>query len=115
MKFRIPDTLGLPVQSKVETELLKLLAARSRPLATAEVYRALADTFGLTLSQRTARWREGSADPAWNWLIRRAMERIEKKEKWAYRPERGLWGATETGRNRAKYLVEGLPDIFAET
>ena len=79
MKVRIPDSLKLPPQLEVEAELLKLLAARSPPLATAEVYRILAETFALTPWQRQAP-REGSphsSDPAWNWLVRRAMQRLE--------------------------------------
>ena len=55
MKVRIPDSPKLPPQLEVEAELLKLLAARSRPLNSTEAYRALADTFRLTSAQRDAR------------------------------------------------------------
>ena len=96
MRVRIPGSLGLPAQLRVEVELLKLLAARSRPLKTTEIYRVLAEACGVTLAQREAR-AEGSADPAWHWQVRRAMQRIEK-EGWAYRPQRGQWAATAKGR-----------------
>jgi hypothetical protein len=117
MKVRIPDTLKLPPQAKVEVELLKLLAARSRPLAPTEAYRALADTFRLTSVQQQAP-REGSvrsSDPAWNWLVRRAMQHL-KDEGWAYHPQHGFWAATEEGRSaqrgRDRYAAGG--DIFAD-
>ena len=114
MKVRIPDSLKLPAQRDVETELLKLLAARSRPLATQEAYRILADTFNLTSAQRDAR-PERSSDPAWHWLVRRAMQRLVK-EKWACHTQHGLWAATEEGRSaqrgRERYAA-GL-DIFTD-
>jgi hypothetical protein len=89
MKVRIPDTLKLPAQAAVEHELLKLLNARSRGLATTEAYRILADTFQLTPAQRDAR-RESSSDPAWHWLVRRAMQRLVKNG-WACHTQRGFW------------------------
>ncbi len=96
MRVRVPGSLRLPAQLRVEVELLKLLVARSRPLMTTEIYRALAEACGVTLAQREAR-AEGSADPAWHWQVRRAMQRIEN-EGWAYRPQRGQWAATANGR-----------------
>ena len=96
MRVRIADTLGLPPQAEVEIELLKLLASRSRLRLFTEVYRLLADTFGLTSSQRVARREVARPDPAWNWLVRRAMQRIQK-EGWAY-PRHGQWAATAKGR-----------------
>jgi len=63
---------------------------------TTEIYRVLAEACGVTLAQREAR-AEGSADPAWHWQVRRAMQRIEK-EGWANRPQRGQWTATANGR-----------------
>lgn len=113
MKVRIPDTLNLPAQAKVEAELLKLLASRSRSLGTAEVYRTLAETFGLSRAQREARREASSSDPAWNWLVRRAMQRLEK-EGWAQRPEHGAWAVTEKGRGEQRIREHGLPDIWAE-
>ena len=107
MKVRIPDTLNLPAQHRVEDELLKLLASRSRPLSTTEAYRTLADTFGLTAAQRVARRKEGSADPAWSWLVRRAMQRLQV-QKWTYRPDHGSWSATEAGRNQAEGIREDI-------
>ena len=111
MKVRIPKSLKLPAQAAVERELLKLLAARSRPQSTTEAYRTLADTFMLTPAQRDARAR-GSSDPCWSWLVRRAMQRLVK-QRWTCRTQRGFWAATERGRSQAKFAVEGLPDIFA--
>jgi Mrr N-terminal domain len=116
MKVRALESLKLPLQRDVEAELLKLLAARSQPSVITEVYRTLADTFRLTLVQRQAP--RGAAfrssfEPAWNWLVRRAMQRLQK-EGWACRPQYGFWAATEKGRGQAKIAVEGLPDIFAD-
>jgi restriction endonuclease Mrr len=98
MKVRIPDKLGLPAQEKVETELLKLLASGSRPVSTAEAYRRLADTFGLTAAQRTAPSEGGRGEPAWNYRVRWAMEHIEKEKGWARRIQRGMWTATAAGK-----------------
>ncbi len=98
MRVRAPEKLGLPDQSKVEAELLKLLAFNLRPLSTAEIYRQLADTFGLTASQRVARREVARLDPAWNWLVRRAIHRLEA-DGCAYRPDRAMWVVTEKGRS----------------
>jgi len=97
MKVRIPDSLGLPTQSKAEDELLKLLASRSRPLSTSEAYRQLADACGLTQAQRSARAEGVRAESAWNYRVRWAMDRIEKNG-WAERIQRGMWTATANGR-----------------
>jgi hypothetical protein len=102
MSVPIPDKLRLPDQSRVETELLKLLAFNSRPLSTLEIYRQLADAFALTASQRVARREAARLDPAWNWLVRRAMQRLEA-EGWAYRPDRAKWVATEKGRSQGHF------------
>jgi hypothetical protein len=114
MKVRIPDNLGLPAQQKVEAELLKLLVFNPRPLSTSEIYRQLADTFALTPSQRVARREPARLDPAWNWLVRRAMQRLEA-EGWAYRPDRAVWAVTEMGRSQQQLRQHGLPDIFEES
>jgi hypothetical protein len=98
MKLRIPDGVSLPAQAKVEGELLKLLASSQRPLASSEVYRMLADTFMLAATQQVARRDTARLEPAWNWLVRRAMQRIEKEEGWACRPRCGQWSATGRGR-----------------
>jgi restriction endonuclease Mrr len=121
MKIRIPDSLGLPTQAKTEDALLKLLASRSRPVPTSEAYRALADACGLTQAQRVARAEGGRAEPAWNYRVRWAMDRIEGKG-WAHRTQRGMWTATAMGRTvqRARQQsgskVVGVVehDIFAE-
>ena len=113
MKINIVEKLGLPPQPKVEAELLKLLAVNSRPLSTTEIYRRLADAFGLTASQRVARHQATRLDPAWNWLVRRAMQRLEA-EGWAYRPERAAWVVTEKGRSQQQLRQHGFPDIFTE-
>jgi hypothetical protein len=97
MKIQTPDKLSLPPQSKVEVELLKLLAFSQGPLVTSEIYRRLADTFKLTASQRAVRREATRTDPAWNWLVRRAIQRLEA-EGLAYRPARGAWVVTEKGR-----------------
>jgi hypothetical protein len=99
MMIGIPEKLGLPDQSKVEAELLKLLALTLRPLATVEIYRQLADAFALTASQRVARRDAARLDPAWNWLVRRAMHRLEA-QGWVYRPDRAMWVVTEKGRSQ---------------
>jgi hypothetical protein len=93
----MPEKLGLPPQPKVEAELLKLLAFSPRPRPTSEIYRLLADAFGLVASQRVARREATRPDPAWNWLVRRALQRLEA-EGWAYRPERGAWVVTKRAR-----------------
>jgi hypothetical protein len=113
MKIKMLEKLDLPPQSKVEAELLKLLAFNSRPLSTTEIYQRLADTFGLTASQRVARRQATRLDPAWNWLVRRVMQRLEA-EGWAYRPERAAWVVTQKGRSQQQLRQQGLPDIFAE-
>jgi|SRR5580704_6918973 hypothetical protein len=97
MKVRMPDKFGLPAQPKVEAELLKLLAFSPQPLSTNEIYRLLADTFRLVASQRAVRREATRPDPAWNWLVRRALQRLEA-EGWVYRPERGAWVVTKKGR-----------------
>ena len=102
MSVRIPDKLRLPDQLKVEAELLKLLALNLRPLSTSEIYRRLADAFALTASQRVARREVARLDPAWNWLVRRAMQRLEA-EGWAYRPDRAMWVVTEKGRSQRHF------------
>src|ERR1700733_8232299 len=76
MKIKILEKLDLPPQSKVEAELLKLLAFNSRPLSTTEIYRRLADTFGLTASQRVARRQATRLDPALNWPLPRVLARV---------------------------------------
>lgn len=111
MKVNILEILELPAQPKVEAELLKLLAVNSRPLSTTEIYRRLADAFGLTASQRVARRQATRLDPAWNWLVRRAMQRLEA-EGWAYRPERAAWVVTKKGRSQQHLRQHGLPTIF---
>src|ERR1700679_4196511 len=73
MKIKILEKLDLPPQSKVEAELLKLLAFNSRPLSTTEIYRRLADTFGLTASQRVARSPAAGLYPAWDLLLQRVL------------------------------------------
>ena len=113
MKVNILEKLDLPPQPKVEAELVKLLAFNLRPLSTTEIYWRLADTFGLTASQRVARRQATRLDPAWNWLVRRAMQRLEA-EGWAYRPERAAWVVTEKGRSHQQFRQHGLPDIFSE-
>jgi hypothetical protein len=97
MKVCMPEKLGLPPQPKVEAELLKLLAVSPRPLRTSEIYSLLADAFGLAASQRVVRRDVTRSDPAWNWLVRRALQRLEA-EGWAYRPERGAWVVTKRGQ-----------------
>jgi len=110
-------TLNLPPQAEVEGKLLQLLAARSRPLTTTEVYRSLADIFNLSLAQRDAR-RERGNDPAWNWLVRRAMQRLVAKG-WADHRQHASWAATEKGRSiqqeREKIIAQGGLDLFGET
>ena len=108
MKLRVPDTVKLPEQAKVEAELLKLLASRLRPLSSTEVYRTLADTFELSPAQQVARRHESSTDPAWHWLVRRAMQRLQA-QKWAYRPGHALWAATIAGKSQVEGIQE---DIF---
>ena len=105
MKVRVPDSLGLPAQPKVEAELVRLLASRSQPSPTAEAYDILAKIFGLSSEQRVARF-EGARDPAWNWLVRRTMQHLEDAG-WAYRPQRGLWIATSAGRYGATGTSHG--------
>ena len=102
MSVATPDKLKLPDLSKVEAELLKLLVVNLRPLSTIEIYHRLADAFALTASQRVARREVTRLDPAWNWLVRRAMQRLEA-EGCAYRPDRAMWVATEKGRSRQHF------------
>jgi restriction endonuclease Mrr len=93
----VPDSLGLPTQARVEAELLKLLASRSRAISTNDVYRVLADACDLTAAQRAAPTKGGRAEPVWRYRVRWAMEHIEG-EGWALRPGRWRWAATAKGR-----------------
>ena len=110
MKVRIPDSLRLPTQAKAEDELLKLLASRSRPLSTNEAYRTLADSCGLTPAKRAARPEGGRAEPAWNYRVRWAMDRIRRKG-WARSTEHGMWTATATGRKLQRAREQSGPKV----
>jgi hypothetical protein len=96
----------MPSQPKVEAELLKLLAFNSRPLSTIEIYRPLADTFELTALQGAARRRATRLGPAWSWLVRRSMQRLETGGS-AYRPARAAWVITEKGRSHQQLRQHG--------
>jgi len=107
-------------QAEVEDKLLQLLVSRSRALSTTEAYRSLADMFNLTMTQREAR-RETGKGSYWNWLVRRAMQRLQDQD-WTRRAGHGRWTATESGKlvqqSREKYGTKTVTvvahDIFAD-
>lgn len=109
MRVRIPEPLGLPTQPKVEPKLLKLLAARSRSIFPVEVYRILADDFELSLAQREVR-PKSSTEPAWNWRVRRAMQRLVAQGQ-AYHPQAGKWAATQYGRSLQRAREQHGPKV----
>jgi hypothetical protein len=91
---------GLPAQSAIEDQMLRVLSSRPSPVRMTALYNILAEKFGLTRSERYGNpfLRKGSG---WEYLVRHAKRHLVT-EGWLHCPNAGLLAPTPMGRDEAQ-------------
>jgi hypothetical protein len=91
---------GLPAQSAIEDQMLRVLRSRTSAVRLTALYNILAEEFGLTRSERYGNpfHPKGSG---WEYLVRHAKRHL-CNEGWLHSPAAGQLVLTPAGREEAR-------------